>query len=105
MAMTEDIRKFLEELEQNEELKARVYALEGQADAAEQVIAIAQEHGYAIAMEDLDALTADDFAEETSPELDLNDLEEVAGGFPIGKRHAFIRFAEKVLGHRIGRNF
>lgn len=72
-----NLKKFYEEAEKNEELKSALVAankeMEGksQAEVQDKLIAIAKDFGY--------ALTADDF-EEKEGELDLDDLEAVAGG-------------------------
>ena len=84
--MTENINKFVEEVEKNEELKAKLEALEGQDDAIGQVIAIAGEHGYTLTEEELNALTEEDFKETGNAALSLDDLDSVAGGVPWGLR-------------------
>lgn len=72
-----NLKKLYEEAEKNEELKGALVAankeMEGksQAEVQDKLIAIAKDFGY--------ALTADDF-EEKEGELDLDDLEAVAGG-------------------------
>ena len=71
--MTENIKKFIEAVEQNEELRAQVEAQYDKDDAMEQLIAIAKEHGY--------TLTAEDFEEaKESDALSLDQLDSVAGG-------------------------
>lgn len=72
-----NLKKFYEEAEKNEELKAVLVAankeMEGksQAEVQDKLVAIAKDFGY--------TLTSDDF-EEKEGELDLDDLEAVAGG-------------------------
>ncbi len=86
MTMSESIKKFVGEIEEDEELKAKIEALEGQDDAIGQVIAIAGERGYTLTEEELNALTEEDFKEERSTELSLDDLDSAAGGVPWGLR-------------------
>lgn len=80
MAITENVKKFMEEIERDAALKARIEGLEGQDDAVEQAIAIAKESGFTLTDEDLNALTDADFEEDASEELSLDDLDTVAGG-------------------------
>ena len=80
MAITENVKKFMEEIEKDAALKARIEGLEGQDDAVEQAIAIAKEAGYTLTEEDLNVLTDEDFEEKDSEELSLDDLDTVAGG-------------------------
>ena len=80
MAITENVKKFMEEIERDAALKARIEGLEGQDDAVEQAIAIAKEAGYTLTEEDLNVLTDEDFEEEDSEELSLDDLDSAAGG-------------------------
>lgn len=89
MTITENTRKLLEGYKQNEELKAKIDAQEGKDDALEQIIAAAKEYGFTMTMEDFNALTEEDFKAETNSELDLDDLEKVAGGFNFEDRTVF----------------
>lgn len=90
MTMTENIKKFSEEVEKDAALLARIEALEGRDDAVEQVIAIAKEYGYTLTEEELNALTEEDFNESASAggsvELSLDDLDSAAGGNLFGLR-------------------
>jgi len=83
--MNDNVKKFLKEAESNEELKAKLEALEGADDVIGQTIAIAAEHGYALTEEDLNTLTEEDFTESENKgsELDIDDLEGVSGGMKI----------------------
>ena len=75
-----NLKKFYEEVERNEALKAALVAANeeakgySQAEAQSKLIAIAKAFGY--------TLTADDFVEKEG-ELDMDDLEDVAGGWGV----------------------
>ena len=68
----ENVSNFTKEIESNEELRAKIEALEGADDAIEKVIAIAAEYGY--------SLTEGDFEKDGTAESSLGDLGEAAGG-------------------------
>lgn len=70
--MNENLKKFLEEASKNEELKARLAALNDRETAAEKVIEIAKEYGF--------TLTAEDLRPADGEELSLDQLDQVAGG-------------------------
>ena len=80
MAITENVKKFMEAIEKDDALKAKIEGLEGQDDAVEQAIAIAKESGFTLTEEDLNALTEEDFQADDSEELSLDDLDSAAGG-------------------------
>ena len=84
MAITENVKKFMEAIEKDDALKVKIEGLEGQDDAVEQAIAIAKESGFTLTEEDLNALTEEDFQEDDSEELSLDDLDSAAGGGPLG---------------------
>ena len=70
--MNENMKKFLEEASNNEELKARLAALTDKETAVEKAVEIAKEYGF--------TLTAEDFQPADGAELSLDELEHVAGG-------------------------
>ena len=70
--MNENLKNFLEEASKNEELKARLAALNDRETAAEKVIEIAKEYGF--------TLTAEDLRPADGEELSLDQLDQVAGG-------------------------
>lgn len=78
--MNDNVKNFIKEVEANEELKAKIEALEGADDVAGQTIAIAAEYGCALAEEDLRTVSEEDFEEGGSAALSLDDLDSVAGG-------------------------
>ena len=73
--MTENLKKFLEEVEKNKELKAKLEALTDKDTALEKVIEIAAGYGF--------TLTAEDFEEKDAEELSADELESVAGGTTV----------------------
>ena len=83
--MNDNVRNFIKEAEANEELKAKIEALEGADDVVGKAIAIAAEYGYALTEEDLNTVTEEDFKEggEESNALGIDDLEGVSGGMKI----------------------
>ena len=70
--MNENLKKFLEEVEKNEELKAKLKALTDKDTAVEKAIEIAKEYGF--------TLTAEDCAQKADGELSEDELASVAGG-------------------------
>ena len=70
--MTENLKKFLEEVEKNEELKTKLKALTDKDTAVEKAIEIAKEYGF--------TLTAEDCAQKADGELSEDELASVAGG-------------------------
>lgn len=78
--INDDMKKFVEAIAADEELKAKIEALEGADNVVAQAIAIAAEHGYALTEEDFTVLTDEDFQETGNAELSLDDLDSVAGG-------------------------
>ena len=70
--MTENLKKFLEEVENNEELKAKLSELTDNDTAVEKAIGIAKDYGF--------TLTAEDFEQKDGEELSADELSAVAGG-------------------------
>ena len=76
--MNENVKKFLEEAEKNEELKAKLAALTDKETAAEKAAAIAKEYGF--------DLKPEDFQPKGDVDLSDEELTRVAGGrFCMGK--------------------
>ena len=80
--MNENVKKFLEEAEKNEELKAKLAALTDKETAAEKAAAIAKEYGF--------DLKPEDFQPKEDVDLSDEELTRVAGGIisntpPSGK--------------------
>jgi predicted ribosomally synthesized peptide with nif11-like leader len=96
MAITENVKKFMEAIEKDDALKAKIEALEGQDNAVEQAIAIAKEYGYTLTEEDLNALTDEDFAEDADEALSLDDLDSAAGGHVLGWFARELHYANRV---------
>ena len=71
--MNENVKKFLEEAEKNEELKAKLAALTDKETAAEKAAAIAKEYGF--------DLKPEDFQPKGDVDLSDEELTRVAGGF------------------------
>lgn len=69
--MTENLRAFLKEAEENEELKAKLKELTGE-ETPEQLFKLAEEYGF--------TLTKADFAPADVREVSDSELEAVAGG-------------------------
>ena len=83
--MTDNMRKFVEAVEADADLRARIEALQGSDDAVEQTIAIAADCGYTLTAEDFDGLAEEDFQESWGKgyALDIDDLEGASGGMKI----------------------
>ena len=83
--MTDNMRKFVEAVEADADLRVKIEALEGADDVIEQTIAIAADCGYTLTAEDFDGLTEEDFQEsgDKGSALDIDDLEGVSGGMKI----------------------
>ena len=91
--MTDNMRKFVEAVEADADLRAKIEALQGSDDAVEQAIAIAADCGYALTAGDFDGLAEEGFdglAEEDFQEcgdkgsaLDIDDLEGASGGIKL----------------------
>ena len=83
--MTDNMRKFVEAVKSDADLKVKIEALEGAGDVIEQTIAIAADCGYTLAAEDFDGLTEEDFQEsgDKSSALSIDDLEGARGGMKI----------------------
>ena len=75
--MNENVKKFLEEAEKNEELKAKLAALTDKETAAEKAAAIAKEYGF--------DLKPEDFQMPEDADLSDEELARVAGGGKGGK--------------------
>ena len=74
--MNENVKKFLEEAEKNEELKAKLAALTDKETAAEKAVAIAKEYGF--------DLKPEDFQPKGDVDLSDEELTRVAGGGSCG---------------------
>ena len=70
--MTENLKKFLEEVGKNEELKAKLAALTDKETAVAKAIEIAKEHGF--------TLTAADFEQKPGEEISPEEMSAVTGG-------------------------
>ena len=83
--MTDNMRKFVEAVEANANLRTKIEALQGSDDAVEQTIAIAADCGYTLTAEDFDGLAEEDFQESWGKgfALDIDDLEGASGGMEI----------------------
>ena len=83
--MTDNIRKFVEAVEADADLRAKIEALQGSDDMVEQAIAIAADCGYALTAGDFDGLAEEDFQESwgKGSALDIDDLEGASGGMEI----------------------
>ena len=83
--MTDNMRKFVEAVEADADLRAKIEALQGSDDAVEQTIAIAADCGYTLTAEDFDGLAEEDFQESggKGSVLDIDDLEGASGGMNI----------------------
>ena len=83
--MSDNMRKFVEAVEADADLRAKIEALQGSDDAVEQTIAIAASHGYTLTAEDFDGLAEEDFQESGSKgsALDIDDLEGASGGMKL----------------------
>ena len=93
--MNENLKKFLEEASNNEELKARLAALTDKETAVEKAVEIAKEYGF--------ALTAEDFQPADGAELSLDELDQVAGGGDDDHCGYFAFFAQLTgLGNIVG---
>ena len=75
--MNENVKKFLEEAEKNEELKAKLAALTDKETAAEKAAAIAKEYGF--------DLKPEDFQPKGDVDLSDEELTRVAGGRYCGR--------------------
>lgn len=69
--MNENLKRFLEEVSKNEELKAKLTALTDKETAVEKAVELAKEYGF--------TLTAEDFQPADGAELSLDELDQVAG--------------------------
>ena len=83
--MTDNMRKFVEAVKSDADLKVKIEALEGAGDVIEQTIAIAADCGYTLTAEDFDGLAEEDFQESWGKgiALDIDDLEGASGGMKI----------------------
>ena len=83
--MTDNMRKFVEAVEADADLRAKIEALQGSDDMVEQTIAIAANHGYTLTAEEFNGLAEEDFQESggESAALDIDDLEGASGGMEI----------------------
>lgn len=76
--MKEEMKKFMEAAESNEELKAKIAEIENQSaeDIVKQIISLAAEYGC--------TLTEEDFVVANDGELSEEELEGVSGGIFLG---------------------
>ena len=83
--MTDNMRRFVEAVEADADLRAKIEALQGSDDAVEQAIAIAADCGYALTAGDFDGLAEEDFQEcgDKGSALDIDDLEGASGGIKL----------------------
>lgn len=70
--MSENMKEFLKEVENNAELKARLSALPDEEASKEKVVEIAKEYGF--------TLTAEDYEVSDGENISDDELEAVAGG-------------------------
>ena len=70
--MTENMKKFLKEVENNAELKARLSALPDEEASKKKVVEIAKEYGFTLTAEDCEVGKAENISDD--------ELEAVAGG-------------------------
>ena len=70
--MTENMKEFLKEVENNAELKARLSALPDEEASKEKVVEIAKEYGFTLTAEDCEVGKAENISDD--------ELEAVAGG-------------------------
>ena len=70
--MKKNLKTFLEEAGNNEELREQLLKIIDPATAVEQTISVAKEYGF--------TLTEEDFEEETDKTLSLDELDAVTGG-------------------------
>ena len=70
--MTENMKEFLKEVENNAELKARLSALPDEEASKEKVVEIAKEYGFTLTAEDYEVGNAENISDE--------ELAAVAGG-------------------------
>ena len=71
--MKENLKKFLEEASKNEDLKAKLTAINDRDTAVAKAIELAKEYGI--------TLTAEDFKPDEGDELSLDEMDQVAGGW------------------------
>ena len=83
--MTDNMRKFVEAVEADADLRAKIEALQGSDDMVEQAIAIAADCGYALTAGDFDGLAEEGFQGSggESAALDIDDLEGASGGMKL----------------------
>ena len=83
--MTDNMRRFVEAVEADADLRAKIEALQGSDDMVEQAIAIAADCGYTLTAEDFDGLAEEDFQESEGKgsALDIDDLEGASGGIKL----------------------
>ena len=97
--MSDNMRKFIEAVEADADLRAKIEALQGSDDAVEQIIAIAANHGYTLTAEDFDGLAEEDFQESggKGSALDIDDLEGASGGMKLAEPGKSPKYPEPVL--------
>ena len=83
--VTDNIRKFIEAVEADADLRVKTEALQDADDVVEQTIAIAADCGYTLTAEDFDGLSEEGFQEsgDKSFALDTDDLEGASGGMKL----------------------
>ena len=67
--MTDNMRKFVEAVEADADLRVKTEALQGTDDVVEQTIAIAADCRYTLTAEDFDGLSEEDFQESGAKAL------------------------------------
>ena len=75
--MIQNVEKFMNEADRNEELKSRLSVLIDKEKNLDKIIELAREYGY--------NLKAEDFKSPSEGELSLDDLDAVAGGGWFGQ--------------------
>ena len=97
--MTDNMRRFVEAVEADADLRAKIEALQGSDDAVEQAIAIAADCGYALTAGDFDGLAEEGFQGSggESAALDIDDLEGASGGMKLAEPGKSPKYPEHVL--------
>ena len=97
--MTDNMRKFVEAVEADADLQAKIEALQGSDDMVEQAIAIAADCGYALTAGDFDGLAEEDFQESEGKgsALDIDDLEGASGGMKLAEPGKSPKYPEHVV--------
>jgi len=76
----EQLKAFIEKVESDNELKAKIEALDEKAEQPDEIIVLAAKYGFTVTAEDIEQLKSNTATKNSGGELTGEQLENIAGG-------------------------